>query len=267
MTALSTGAPAEAVSARAHPRFEERLRILELRRRRRRRPLLVLLVLTALMNLGILIAVSPLADVDSITVTGGERTGADIVEAVAGVSLGDPLVGVDVGAATRRLESLPWVADATVERTRSGAVHIAVIERVPIATVGHGTVRRAVDREGRVLAAVSGSSSLPSIGSVRPEDVPGATVREGQQVLAGIVATLPEAAREGLLSLSNTDGELTAIRRDGIVIELGDGTAIREKFDAVDAVLAHYETSELAKVDVRVPNAAAVTTTLRTEHR
>lgn len=265
MTTLTTRGRPDVAVARTHPRFEERLRLLEQRRRRRRRPLVVLMVITGLAILAILIALSPLADVDSITVTGGERTGVDVIEAVAGISEGDALIGIDVDAATRRLESLPWVADATVRRSRSGAVDITIIERVPIATVGHGSDRRAVDREGRVLAAVPAETALPSIGGIRPEDTPGSTVREGQRDLAELVASLPADARDSVLTLSKIDGELTALRTDGIIVELGDGTSIREKFDAVSAVLTHYEPANLAKVDVRVPNAVAVTTTLRTE--
>lgn len=265
MTALIPQRLADPAGLTAHPRFEERLRALRRRRRRRSIPLLVLVVLTILAILALLIALSPRAAVHQVTITGADQTGPDIVAAVAGIENGTPSVAVDGGAIAARIEQLPWVANARVDRTLSGEVSIRVIERVPVATVGYGAQRMAVDRDGRILARADDQLAVPSIGGLRPADTVGETVRDRQRTVAALVATLPTEVTGQLLSIRDDGEGLRAIRADGITIELGDDTEIRAKFDAVAAALTAYDPSQVAAIDVRVPNAVAVTTTLRAD--
>lgn len=265
MTALIPQRLADPAGLTAHPRFEERLRTLRRRRRRRNLPLLVLVVLTIVAILALLFALSPRASVHRVTITGADQTGPDIVAAVAGIENGTPSVSVNGAAIARRIEELPWVANARVDRSLSGDVSIRVIERVPVATVGYGAQRMAVDRDGRILAPADHQLNVPSIGGLRPADTVGTTVRDRQRTVAALVATLPTEATTDLLSIRDDGEGLQALRADGITVRLGDATEIRAKFDAVAAALTAYDPSEVATIDVRVPNAVAVTTTLRAD--
>lgn len=263
MTSLTRGRTIAPSVAAPHPRVAERRRHVQRSRRRRNVPLILLLIVTVVLIAGILIAASPLLAVDRITVSGADRTGAATVRIASHFSVGDALLGIDSEAATRRIEALPWVASASIDRHRSGTVDITVIERVPVAVAGGGRGRMLIDRDGHILAVAPPETALPSIGGLRPADVVGGVVRDKQQHLAEILATMPTSVRDDLLTLEGHGAELRAVRTDGIVIELGDDTAMRAKVDAVDAVLGHYGADEVAIIDVRVPDAATVTTTLR----
>ena len=73
--------------------------------------------------------------VRSISVTGTHLVSPAQVLAVAGVPLGTPLMRVDPGAVTRRVESIRQVASATVSEDWPDHLTIAVTERVPVLAV------------------------------------------------------------------------------------------------------------------------------------
>jgi cell division septal protein FtsQ len=78
---------------------------------------------------------SPLLDVDTIRVAGGEHTSAEQVRAAAGIELGDQLIDVDLAAAGARIAALPWVERAHLGRRVDGSISIRLVERAPAATV------------------------------------------------------------------------------------------------------------------------------------
>ena len=73
--------------------------------------------------------------VRSVTVTGTHLLARGQVVAAADVPLGTPLVNVDAGAVTRRVEALRLVASATVSKDWPDHVVITVTERAPITAV------------------------------------------------------------------------------------------------------------------------------------
>jgi cell division protein FtsQ len=73
--------------------------------------------------------------VRSITVTGTHLVSPAQVTAAADVPLGTPLMRVDPGAVTRRVEAIRQVASATVSEDWPDHLTIAVTERVPVLAV------------------------------------------------------------------------------------------------------------------------------------
>ncbi len=73
--------------------------------------------------------------VRSVTVTGTHLLASGQVTAAADVSLGTPLLSVDTGAVTRRVEAIQQVASATVTEDWPDHLVIAVTERVPVMAV------------------------------------------------------------------------------------------------------------------------------------
>lgn len=73
--------------------------------------------------------------VRSVTVTGTHLLARGQVVAAADVPLGTPLMNVDAGAVTRRVEALRLVASATVSKDWPDHVVITVTERAPLAAV------------------------------------------------------------------------------------------------------------------------------------
>lgn len=73
--------------------------------------------------------------VRSVTVTGTHLLAPAQVAAAAGVPLGTPLMNVDAGTVTRRVEAMRLVASATVAKDWPDHVAITVTERVPVMAV------------------------------------------------------------------------------------------------------------------------------------
>jgi cell division protein FtsQ len=85
--------------------------------------------LAALADAGAKLGIS----VQSVSVEGRERESRAAILAALGVSRGAPLFGVDLGAAKTRLEALPWVHAADVQRILPDRLFIHLEERHPLA--------------------------------------------------------------------------------------------------------------------------------------
>jgi cell division protein FtsQ len=79
-----------------------------------------------------------------------ETKSADILGALK-AERGSPLLGIDVAAAKARLESLPWIKSAEVERRLPDTLRVKVEERKPFALWQLGQRLSVIDREGVVI--------------------------------------------------------------------------------------------------------------------
>lgn len=75
----------------------------------------------------------------------------DILRALE-VRRGMPLLALDPYAAKARLESVPWIESATVERRAPDTVYVSIIERQPFALWQHDRHLAVIDHDGRVLS-------------------------------------------------------------------------------------------------------------------
>lgn len=102
--------------------------------------------------------------VQDITVSGRRRTPTGQLVTALGAQYGDPILGIDLAAARTRVEALPSVRAAAVERRLPGALHLSIVEREPVAlwqTEGAFTL---VDRDGhQIPGAVEGFEDLPLV--------------------------------------------------------------------------------------------------------
>ena len=102
--------------------------------------------------------------VADITVSGRRRTPAEQLVSALGAHYGDPILGVDIAQARARVEALPSVRAAAIERRLPGAIHLSIVEREPVAlwqTDGRFVL---VDRDGhRIPGAIEGFEDLPLV--------------------------------------------------------------------------------------------------------
>jgi len=226
-------------------------------RRRLRRALAALSVVTVLVAVAAAVR-SPLLDVDHVRATAGEHTSARAIVAAAGVGHGDRMVGLDAGAVERRVESLPWVADARVERGWPGTVRIAIEERTAAAAVAVGDTRWAeIDRSGRVVAFVDAApDGLPRLSGV------GGRIAEGEPlpVEAGEALALVDALAEALPGgVAQVSTDLEATLSYGGVVRFGSVDDLDAKVTALETVLARVDLSCVASLDVSAPRSPALT--------
>src|SRR5262249_45069271 len=149
---VSTRAGTGAVDPRIRQRW------VAVRRAEGRRRLRILLVVLAVVLVGTAAWValaSPLLDVDRLIVRRTVHTAPEQVTSAAQIARGDAMIWVDDGAAASRVEALPWVRSAHVERDWPGTVRITVTERTAAAWVQSGTGPAIVDGTGRVLDRIA----------------------------------------------------------------------------------------------------------------
>ncbi|GAB2176802.1 cell division protein FtsQ/DivIB [Dongia sp. agr-C8] len=80
----------------------------------------------------------------------GETAVADILAAVQ-ANRGDPILGIDIDAVRQRLEDLPWIETASVERRFPDQLIVQVAEAAPMALWQRSQKLYLVSRDGAVI--------------------------------------------------------------------------------------------------------------------
>jgi cell division protein FtsQ len=93
--------------------------------------------------------------VRSIEVHGIGKTEATVLRETLGVEEGDPILGLDLTELQRRVERLPWVRAATVERLLPEGLVIRLEERTPIALWQRENDIALIDDTGAVIRGAS----------------------------------------------------------------------------------------------------------------
>ncbi len=221
-------------------------------RRRLRRLVIVVVVFGAAFGAGGIV-LSPLLDVDRVTIRGAGPRSDEVRESIE-VARGDALLLVDTDAAAERIEELPWVADADVARELPGTVAIRVRSRAPVAYVPRtdGTFA-VVDPTGTVVAVESAvpvglTALVTDVADLDPGEA--ITPRAAARVAAALGPLAGRIAR-----VMVEDGQAALLVVDGPEIRLGSVDRLEEKARAADAVLTSLAGAPVTYVDVRVPSA------------
>ncbi len=99
--------------------------------------------------------------VEQVDVVGRDQTDPKALLAAAGLKRGDPILAFSPEAARQRIESLPWVASAAVERRLPDTVAITIVERKPIALWQHNEKISLIDSVGANLGTVAIETAPP----------------------------------------------------------------------------------------------------------
>jgi cell division protein FtsQ len=183
--------------------------------------------------------------VDDVLVEGRGRTERTAILAALRVERGTPILAVDPRAARARLEALPWVRQATVERRLPRLLYIHLTERSPLALWQLDGKLSVIDRRGEVIPGVTAKlfARLPLVvGQGAPghaaalvamlDREPGlrplvtAAVRVGGRrwnllLRGGIDVRLPETdAAEAWMQLARLEREHGLLGRDVVAVDL-----------------------------------------------
>jgi cell division protein FtsQ len=210
---------------------------------------------------GLAVTFSPLLDIEELTVRGEGHTSAEAITGAAGVATGDALTWFDTGTAEAAIAALPWVDEATVERTWSGSVTIEVTERVPAAVVGDGEgAWLLVDGSGRILDRLDAvPTDVPEVTGTTGTGPPGGTLDEAGRDAVAVAAAVPASLRPQVASLTADGDELSLALRAGGVVDLGGAGDAEAKLAAAAAVLATVPAGCVERLDVGVASAPALT--------
>ncbi len=109
--------------------------------------------------------------VQEVLVIGRRETSkADLLAAVA-LTRGDPILAFDLRAARRRVEALPWISTASVERILPDTVLLRVVERRPLALWQNRGRFALIDDQGAVILK-QGLERFSDLPLVVGEDAP-----------------------------------------------------------------------------------------------
>ena len=265
MSTVTPQAPPEGETRDGEPSIDPRFRArrVEVRRsagRRRLRWLLVTGAVVAVVLSAAATTLTPALDVDRIVVTGQFRTSVDDVIDAGGIHRGRPMAFVDLGAAERRIEALPWVDSVEVSRSWPGTIRYVLREREPAAVVAAGERWLAADAEGRVVTELEGQpTDLPVVeGTDTSLEVGGATAGADRMAFA-VAAALPPSVRP-LVATVRWDGDAATIHlAAGGTASMGDGEDLEAKGVALASVLAARDPACVGHLDVSIPSAPVLT--------
>ncbi len=191
--------------------------------------------------------------VTTVTVQGGSPFSTPYVLQAAGLTAGQPILGVNLDAVREHVEQVGWIKSAKVIRLLPDTVVISVAERPRLAVWQHGGQTQVVDKDGQIIPEADAGlfSDLPLI------------VGEGAN--EAVAALLPEiTARPSLMgrleALVRVDGRRWDLRlKDGGIVQL---PAAREdsaliQFDQLEQK-SHLLESGFERIDLRDPEMIAV---------
>lgn len=90
-------------------------------------------------------------EVREVMVIGRKRTTREEVRSALGAVAGSPILGVDIRAARTRVEALPWVQQAEVERALPDLLVVRLVERETLAVWDSGRDFAVIDRTGHAI--------------------------------------------------------------------------------------------------------------------
>lgn len=242
------------------PRFRaRRIAVRKDAGRKRLKRLLLLVAVAALALAAVIVLRSPVLDVDEVVVVGATRLDPATIRSEAGIDQGAPLLLADLGAATARIEALPWVAAAEVTRDLPGRVDITVREREPVAVVSGGGAAVLVDVDGRVLElAPSAPGGFVQVVAAEQPPAPGATIDADLLAAVGLAGRL-RVNPAGAVAAVHLEPDLRLQLVEGGVVELGDTSDLDAKVEAFRTVHARVDRACLATIDLSVPSHPVLT--------
>jgi cell division protein FtsQ len=209
--------------------------------------LATILVLAAVGGAVYAVGFSSWLAVEQIDVSGAQTIDASDIRARSGIEVGDPLVGVDLDAAERRIGALAPVRSVSVTRQWPHGILVSIEERVPIAVVEIGTRLRGMDADGVVFRDYKKAPP----GLPRVETAIG-TTSEALKEAAQVISALPPdlTLRVDHVQVETVD-QISLVLKDGRVVIWGSADDSDTKAEVLATLL---ETVQAETYDVSVPS-------------
>lgn len=199
-------------------------------------------------RLGMATAASGLR-VSEIIVEGRANTPEPLLWAAIGVNKGDPILGFSLEETRTRIESIPWVEHATIERRLPGTLVVSLQERRPFAVWQNQGKFVLVDRTGQVVTNqdVAQFPHLPLIvgqGAPTSAAVLLDALRERPALSEKVVASVRVGDRRWNLHMTN--GTDVMLPEGHEVVALDRLMALQQQHSVLDR--------PLAAIDMRLPD-------------
>ncbi|HLG90048.1 MAG TPA: cell division protein FtsQ/DivIB [Alphaproteobacteria bacterium] len=191
--------------------------------------------------------------VEDVEVAGRVETDPKALLDALGLKRGDPLLAFDPATARERVEALPWVASAAVERLFPDTIRIVIVERRPIALWQHNERLSLIDSEGANLGPVA-LEKAPDLPLVVGGDAP-AHAAELLQLLRHYPDLAKRVQASSWIGSRRWDLKLD----NGVEVKLpesGVADALKQLADA-EAASKLFE-RDVSQIDLRLPGKMVV---------
>lgn len=200
--------------------------------------------------------------VAEVLVEGRSESEREAVLEALGIRRGDPILSFDLAEAKARLEQLPWVSGAAVERRLPGIVYVRLSERQPMAIWQHDRKFTVIDREGRPLAD---AVELARRGNKRIDTLPQVVGANAPQQVRGLLAALDEVPdiRPKVTSASWIGDRRWNLQLDsGVTIRLPEGAGLLPALQQLAELNATGKVldRDIVAIDLRQPDKAVIQT-------
>jgi cell division protein FtsQ len=187
--------------------------------------------------------------VTDVVVEGRANTPEPLLRAAIGVNVGDPILGFSLEETRARIETIPWVERATVERRLPGTLVVNLQERRPFAVWQNQGKFVLVDRTGQVVTNQD-VAQFPHLPLIVGQGAPGAAaglldaLRERPALAEKVVASVRVGERRWNLRMTN--GTDVMLPEGHEVVALDRLIALQQQHSVLDR--------PLAAIDMRLPD-------------
>lgn len=203
---------------------------------------------------------SPIVRIDSVKALGDTRTTAAEILQAAKVGHGSSMVLLDTGAIAARVEELPWVKRARVERQWPTTLTIVVSERKPVATTVNqqGNVV-AVDASGRILGATQSRLGLPGLAILGKAGQVGSKLPASAAPCLSVASSMPSAFSTQVRAIVCIRSHLQLVFPGPVAFELSLATDLQAKYVAIASMISKVTFHSYDTVDVSNPANVTIT--------
>jgi len=201
----------------------------------------------------LIVLASPLVAVSRVEIEGVTYADQALIESVAESMKGTSVLTLDTEAATRRLESDPWIGAVRIRTYLPNRVVIEVRERRPAAWfVGVDNRGRVIDVEGRVLAVVDGRpTEYLWVEGTGPNLVAGSIADPSYRAAAQLALSLPAELEPIVEKLGVAgSGEVTMTLTTGTLVNFGQPVDMRNKLVNVVVLVRRQDPNKILSIDV-----------------
>lgn len=149
-----------------------------------------------------------------VSVSGHRFTADSDIYAALDLDSARTLLSFDAGAARARIEQLPWIERASIERIVPDRIEVRIVEWVPFALWRVGEENWLIDRTGRKLQSVP-ADAMPQLLRVTGEGA-----EQEAAALSAVLAAFPQVARQVHLAERVGARRWTLHLKGGISVQL-----------------------------------------------
>jgi hypothetical protein len=210
--------------------------------------------------IGVGLLASPILRINSIKAVGTSHTSAEEILRIARVGAGSSMVLLDAGAIAARVQELPWVETASIERRWPSTLAIVITERKPVATtVNQQGKVVAVDRSGRILGATASRLGLPGLSILGKAGKVGAKLPTSAAPCLAVASSLPKAFSTQVQAIVCIRAHLQVVFPGPVAFELSLPTDLPAKYVAIASMISKVTFHSYDIVDVSDPANVTIT--------